>query len=96
VTSPVERITVVCPACAARYGDWTRGSVDLDLEGGDPADLEVAAYVRECETAGMSPEQRSSGVLSKPNFELQDCQTVDQRRKSDEDDPSRLRYQGRT
>ena len=51
MTSPVETITVACPACAVTYEDWTRGSVNLGQEGWDPADPEVAAYLRECETA---------------------------------------------
>jgi hypothetical protein len=51
VTSPVEEITVRCPRCAVEYRDWWRPSVNLDLEGWDPADPEVAAYLRECETA---------------------------------------------
>jgi hypothetical protein len=51
MTSPVETIAVACPACGVAYEDWTRGSVNLDLEGCDPADPEVAAYLRECETA---------------------------------------------
>jgi hypothetical protein len=51
MTSPVETITVECPACGVTYEDWTRGSVNLDLEAWDPADPEVAAYLRECQTA---------------------------------------------
>jgi hypothetical protein len=51
MTSPVETIKVACPACGVNYEDWTRGSVNLDLEGWDPADPEVAAYRRERETA---------------------------------------------
>jgi hypothetical protein len=29
----VEKITVVSPECGGRYEDWTRGSINLDLEG---------------------------------------------------------------
>ncbi|MFL5961022.1 MAG: hypothetical protein ACJ75G_12255 [Gaiellaceae bacterium] len=45
MTSPIETITVVCPACAVTYEDWTRGSVNLNLDdfGED--------YLRECSTA---------------------------------------------
>jgi endogenous inhibitor of DNA gyrase (YacG/DUF329 family) len=32
VTSPVETIDVLCPRCGTRYQDWTRGSVNLDLD----------------------------------------------------------------
>jgi hypothetical protein len=51
VTSPVETITIVCPACGVTYEDWTRGSVNLDVEGWDPADPEVDDYLRECQAA---------------------------------------------
>jgi endogenous inhibitor of DNA gyrase (YacG/DUF329 family) len=51
MTSPVEQIRVECPRCGATFEDWTRGSINLDLEGWDPANPEVAAYLRECSTA---------------------------------------------
>jgi hypothetical protein len=51
VSGPVERIEVTCPRCATVYEDWRRGSVNLDIEGWDPDDPEVQAYLRECETA---------------------------------------------
>jgi hypothetical protein len=47
----LNRSRVKCPSCATVYPDWTRGSINLDLEGWDPDDPEVQAYLRECETA---------------------------------------------
>jgi len=44
MTSPPERITVVCPECGIEYEDWMR-SVNLDL------DDFGADYLRECSTA---------------------------------------------
>lgn len=31
MTSPVERITVRCPACGEVYEDWFRASINLGL-----------------------------------------------------------------
>ena len=51
MTSPIEQIQVECPHCAATFEDWYRGSVNLDLEGWDPNDPEVVAYLRDCSIA---------------------------------------------
>ena len=32
MTSPIESITVDCPACSQTYEDWHRRSVNLDLD----------------------------------------------------------------
>ena len=45
MTSPVETIRVVCPSCDREYEDWTRGSVNLDLDDFDEE------YLRACSTA---------------------------------------------
>jgi ribosomal protein S27AE len=45
VTSPVEQIRVECPRCGREYDDWTRGSVNLNLDDFDDD------YLRECSTA---------------------------------------------
>jgi hypothetical protein len=45
VTSPVEEIRVECPRCTAIFDDWTRGSLNLDLDDFDDE------YVREASTA---------------------------------------------
>jgi hypothetical protein len=43
MTSPPQRITVECPACASQYGDWWRPSMNLDLEDFDDDYLEEAS-----------------------------------------------------
>lgn len=48
MTSPVETITVECPACGRSYEDWTRASVNATL---DPSIAADDAYMRECSTA---------------------------------------------
>ena len=45
MTSPVETIRVACPSCGREYEDWTRGSVNLDLDDVDDD------YLRACSTA---------------------------------------------
>jgi hypothetical protein len=45
VTSPVQTIRVVGPSCGREYEDWTRGSVNLDLDDFDDD------YVRRASTA---------------------------------------------
>lgn len=46
MTSPAEEVDVRCPGCGHEWRDWTRASVNLDL---DPwADAE---YLEECSTA---------------------------------------------
>lgn len=51
MSSPIEEIRVQCPACAVEYSDWWRPSVNVGLEGWDPRDPEVVAYLRACSTA---------------------------------------------
>jgi len=45
VTSPPRSITVECPKCGARYQDWHRASMNLDLDDFDEE------YLREASTA---------------------------------------------
>ena len=45
MTSPVEEIRVQCPRCGTVFDDWTRGSLNLDLDDVDDD------YVRACATA---------------------------------------------
>ncbi len=45
MTSPVEEIRVECPRCATTFDDWTRGSINLDLDAFDDD------YVRRASTA---------------------------------------------
>jgi endogenous inhibitor of DNA gyrase (YacG/DUF329 family) len=45
MTSPVEEIEVECPRCQTRYRDWTRGSINRNL---DDVDHD---YVRRASTA---------------------------------------------
>jgi phage FluMu protein Com len=51
MTSPARQIDVRCPRCQTVYTDWERGSVNLDLEGWDPEDPKVQAYLYECSHA---------------------------------------------
>ena len=51
MTSPVQTLEIHCTGCGRLYEDWHRGSVDLSLEGWDPDDPNVEAYLRECSTA---------------------------------------------
>jgi hypothetical protein len=46
VTSPVETIRVACPSCGREYEDWTRGSVNLNLD-----DVDDDEYLPSCATA---------------------------------------------
>jgi endogenous inhibitor of DNA gyrase (YacG/DUF329 family) len=48
MTQPVERVQVGCPRCDTVYEDWTRGSINLDLDDFDEA------YMREA-TTGTCP-----------------------------------------
>jgi hypothetical protein len=45
VTSSVDQIRVECPRCRRAYEDWTRRSLNLNLDDFDEA------YLRECSTA---------------------------------------------
>jgi endogenous inhibitor of DNA gyrase (YacG/DUF329 family) len=45
MTSPVEEIRVECPTCGTTFDDWTRGSINLDLDDFDDD------YVRRASTA---------------------------------------------
>ena len=45
MTSPPEEITVQCPKCGHLYEDWTRASVNLDLDDFDEE------YLEQCSTA---------------------------------------------
>ena len=45
MTSPIEEITVQCPKCGHLYQDWTRASVNLDLDDFDEE------YLEQCSTA---------------------------------------------
>ena len=45
MTMPVETIYVECPSCHRSYQDWTRGSMNLDL------DDFTEEYIREASTA---------------------------------------------
>ena len=45
MTYPIEEITVQCPNCGHLYQDWTRASVNLDLDDFDEE------YLEQCETA---------------------------------------------
>ena len=48
MTSPPEEITVQCPKCGHLYEDWTRASVNLDLDDFDEE------YLESCSTATCS------------------------------------------
>jgi len=43
MTSPVEEITVTCPACGRVYRDWYRASINLTLDDFDADYLEQAS-----------------------------------------------------
>jgi len=45
MTSPVERITIVCPECGCTFDDWWRASVNLLLDDFDEE------YLDECRSA---------------------------------------------
>lgn len=45
MSSPIENITVRCPACKHKYEDWYRASVNLELDDFDDD------YVRKASTA---------------------------------------------
>jgi hypothetical protein len=47
MTSPIERITIVCPRCGETFNDWYRASINADL---DPA-LANEDYITEASTA---------------------------------------------
>jgi hypothetical protein len=32
MTSPIEKITVICPECGKRYPDWWRRSINLSVD----------------------------------------------------------------
>lgn len=43
MTSPPRPITVECPKCGARYEDWHRASINLDLDNFDEEYLRAAS-----------------------------------------------------
>ena len=43
MSSPVEDIEVLCPACDVLYTDWHRRSLNLDLDNFDEAYIEEAS-----------------------------------------------------
>ncbi len=40
MTMPANEIEVICPNCGIKYDDWTRGSLNLDLDNFDNAYLD--------------------------------------------------------
>ena len=50
-SSPVESITVICPACGTVYDDWFRRSLNLTIEHLDAAYVEAASSAR-CPSCG--------------------------------------------
>ena len=50
MTSPPERVTVICPQCGHTYEDWWRPSVNLDLDDFDDEYLDacMSAVCPEC------------------------------------------------
>jgi len=45
MSSPIEEITIICPNCQHIYDDWSRASLNLDLEYFDDE------YIDECSSA---------------------------------------------
>lgn len=40
MTMPANEIEIICPNCGIKYDDWTRGSINLDLDNFDDAYLD--------------------------------------------------------
>jgi hypothetical protein len=57
MTSPVEEIEVLCPKCGTEFRDWTRRSVNLDLDDVDD-DYVRAASTATCPSYGFVVDLR--------------------------------------
>ena len=58
MTSPPRKINVECPKCGARYDDWHRPSINLDLDNFDEEYLRRASTAT-CPSCGHVVELRT-------------------------------------
>ncbi len=78
MTSPPEKITVVCPECGEAYKDWYRASINLELDDFDDAYIEEASTAtcpscgHKVEISNLIVERDGRWVLGEDDEEMED------------------------